>query len=66
MCNRRGYLCDTDGNLVDKNQNIMFDECLIEDGRLPSIIKGSKLIRPDSDTELSQILRQIEDDLNSN
>jgi len=66
MCNRRGYLCDTDGNLVDKNQNIMFDKCLIEVGRLPSIIKGSKLIRPDSDTELSQILRQIEDDLNSN
>lgn len=66
MCNRRGYLCDSDGNIVDKCQNILFNRCLVGEGKLPAIVKGSLLIRSDSDTELSQLLQQIEDDLNSN
>lgn len=57
MCNRRGYLCDTDGNIVDKRQNILFKCCLVEDGRLPPIIKGSRLSKgADSASELSQLL----------
>ena len=55
-----GYLSDKQGNVVDKNGNIMFEKQMLNEGRLPSLFTNSKFSKTDSDDDLSNLLHQID------
>ena len=64
--NQRGFLADDQGNIVDLHGNIMFENDLISNElKLPYVLSKRKLVRQDSGDDISDLLQQIEDDLNS-
>lgn len=66
LVNQRGYLTDEHGNIVDQGGNIMFEQELISSElKLPFVLSKRKLVRQDSADDISDLLQQIEDDLNS-
>lgn len=65
----KGYLCDEHGNITDKQGNIFFEAHLLSnDGRLPLLFSNGKLLNRNpneiDDDRFSELLQEIEDDLN--
>lgn len=54
--NEHGYLSDLQGNIVDRNGNVMFEKSSLVDGRLPGLFTSSKFTKTESDDDLSNLL----------
>lgn len=58
--NKRGYLVDPSGNVIDERGKLMFDQCILEtDGEIPAVFRTG-LLKSDSASSLSRLMSEIE------
>lgn len=64
--NKLGYLIDSNGNVIDQHGKLMFEKNVLDDeGEIPKVFRG-RFLRSDSDSDLSLIMNQIDEDNNKN
>jgi hypothetical protein len=58
--NKKGYLIDKDGNVVDKKQKVMFKVKLLDnEGDIPKVFRTG-LLKSDTASSLSRLMSEIE------
>lgn len=58
--NQRGYLIDTDGNVIDTKGMIVFDRVILgKDGEIPPVYRTG-VLKAGSNSELSNLMAEIE------
>ena len=58
--NKRGYLIDNEGNVIDKNNKMMFNkEILDPEGEIPKVFRTG-LLKSDTASSLSRLMSEIE------
>jgi hypothetical protein len=63
--NQHGYRVNEEGHVIDKSGNVILDKsALLSDGQLPPLFKNKAIIGAQSDDEISNLLDQIEGELN--
>lgn len=60
LVNKRGYLIDPSGNVIDERGKPMFDLCVLEeDGEIPAVFRTG-LLKSDTASSLSRLMSEIE------
>jgi hypothetical protein len=60
LCNKRGYLTDPEGNVIDVYNKLIFDKNVLEpDGEIPPIFRGGQL-RQDTASSISRLMSELE------
>ena len=58
--NERGYLTDSNGNVIDKNNKVMFDKDILDaEGEIPKVFRTG-LLKSDTASSLSRLMSEIE------
>lgn len=60
--NQKGYLIDSDGNIIDNRGKRVFDRVVLgRDGEIPPVFK-SGLLKSKTSSSLSRLMSEIEKD----
>ena len=63
VVNQKGYLCDGDGNIVDRQGCVVFEKTMLDKDDIPVVFRNG--ILQGDNSEISRLMDQIEKDVAS-